>query len=269
MPNASAQALTSDTHTPPQYDWLAEAQHIASLYTPPHTGRPSVCLTDVYRLNQLLKLAAEGNYLETAAKAAGFSKQTLYNWKHQAEAGHIAAIALMDALEKAEALGESDAVADMRLAGKSPQFWAARATFLERKYPDRWGRRQDDQNVPKVIVQVGVRDGDVQVNVGTFAPTQTELTGERSLIPEQIPAESDNVSSVFQRNSLIIESIAQQPSITSTTPARRARGAARTKRLGSAAGSPGGPYRGEAVAGGQALPSQSKGALAARNRKKA
>jgi len=59
----------------------------------------------------------------------------------------------------------------VRAAGKQPQFWAAEMTYLERKYPDRWGRRQDDQSVPKVIVQIGIKDSDVSIStVSSVAP---------------------------------------------------------------------------------------------------
>jgi hypothetical protein len=40
-----------------------------------------------------------------------------------------------------------------------------RPWLLERKNPNRWGRRNDDAQVPRVVVQIGVRDSEVQVNV--------------------------------------------------------------------------------------------------------
>ena len=46
-------------------------------------------------------------------------------------------------------------------------------TWLERKSPEKWGRRQDDSQAPKVIVQLGVTAEHVKINVvspGTFAP---------------------------------------------------------------------------------------------------
>ena len=154
--------------TPPETDtdWLAVAQRITSLYQPPHIGRPSDALTDVYRIYKLLTLAAEGNYPETAIRSAGFAKQTYYNWKDQAERGNIAAIALLDALEKAFADAEVEDNRTVKGASKAgPQYWPAAMTRLERRYPDRWGKRQDDNTAPRVVVQIGVRDGDVQVSL--------------------------------------------------------------------------------------------------------
>jgi hypothetical protein len=135
-------------------DWYVVAQEIARIYTPPATGRPSG-LSDVHRLFKLLSFISHGNYLETAARAAGFSKQSIYSWRRLAETGDTAAIAFVDALERAEAHAEIEAVEDVRRTGEAgPQYWAASMTRLERRHPDRWGRRQDDANAPKVIVQI-------------------------------------------------------------------------------------------------------------------
>ena len=154
-------------------DWLTVAQRIASLYQPPHTGRPSNCLTDVYRVHKLLTLIARGNYPEVAVRSAGFSKQTYYNWREQAKGGNIAAIALLDALEKAEADGEAEAVEDVRKAGKSPQFWAASMTRLQRRHRERWDVKSED-SAPRVVVQVG-GSGQVQVNIGLSPATVNDL----------------------------------------------------------------------------------------------
>ena len=62
-------------------------------------------------------------------------------------------------------MAESTSVQHVRHAGKDPRFWAADMTYLERRYPDRWGRRQDDGSAPKVIVQIGALMSDVTVNV--------------------------------------------------------------------------------------------------------
>lgn len=164
MPLASQDEAT-------RIDWLAEAQRIASLYQPPHTGRPSNALIDVYRIHQLLKRVHGGACGEVAAIAAGFARQTYYNWKNDAKNGHIASIALMDAVEKAEALSECEDVEDIREAGKTPKFWAAKMTRLERRHPERWARQTETNDGPKVVVQIGVVDRDVQVNLVTTSST--------------------------------------------------------------------------------------------------
>lgn len=112
-----------------------------------------------------LAAIADGNYRETALKLAGIAKQTYYNTTKRAEAGDIAAMAFVDAVEKAEAQAEAEMVHNVRSASKLPQFWAAGMTIMERKNPDRWGRRQDDSTAPRVIVQIGAKDSDVKVLV--------------------------------------------------------------------------------------------------------
>ena len=55
----------------------------------------------------------------------------------------------------AEAIAEHEAVVLVRTAGHDARFWAAPATWLERKFPQQYGRRQEDSDGPKVIVQIG------------------------------------------------------------------------------------------------------------------
>lgn len=165
MAGATAPILASEV------DWLSEAQRIAQLYVQP-PGSPPSTITDVFRVNKMLRLVANGNYPSTALLASGFSRQHLANWKEAAKNGSIAHIALLDALEKAEAIAESEAVDDVARAGRAgPQYWPASATRLERRHPERWGKRQDDASTPRVVVQIGVQGGDVQV---AFAPSTTE-----------------------------------------------------------------------------------------------
>ena len=157
----------------------AQAEQIAGLYEtrPPQVGHPST-LSDPDKVQQFLAAISDGNYRETAAKLAGIPKSTLYNWLKLAEAGNEAAIAFSDALEKAEAYAESKAVRNTLRAGELPQFWAANMTYLERKYPEKWGRRQDDSSAPKVIVQIGIKDSDVSIS--TVSP-QPSAMPERNL----------------------------------------------------------------------------------------
>lgn len=171
----------------------AKAEQIANLAASqaPTLGRPSV-MEDDDKVNVLLAALTEGNYRETACKLAGISKQTFYNWQKRAESGEARAVLLFDAIEKAEALAENDMVQNVRNAGKLPQFWAANMTYLERKLPDRWGKRNDDGNAPKVIVQIGVKDGDVQVN--TFACSSQSLSPSLSEDIHRLSADESDAS---------------------------------------------------------------------------
>lgn len=146
-----------------------QAEQIANLYSqrPTTVGHPST-LNDPDKVQQFLAAISDGNYRETACKLAGIPKSTLYNWLKLAEQGNEAAQQFSDALEKAEAQAEADLVCNVKAASKLPQFWAAGMTLLERKMPDKWGRRQDDSSAPKVIVQIGIKDSDVSIS--TLSP---------------------------------------------------------------------------------------------------
>lgn len=146
----------------------AQAEAIARLYVPPDIGRPSD-IGSASTVQQFLEAIGDGNYIETSAKLAGLSKQTVYDWIKLGQAGKEPFATFVDSLEKAEARAEAQMVANVRKASNLPQFWAAGMTVLERKYPDRWGRRADDNSVPKVVVQIGVGQGDVKV--GIIQPT--------------------------------------------------------------------------------------------------
>ncbi len=139
------------------------AQRIAEAYEPP-TGAGRVSdIADAAKVKVFLTALTEGCYRNTACSLADISKQTLSNWTRKAGEGNKAAQLFVDAVEKAEAWAERELVADVRRAGKKEQFWAASMTMLERKYPDKYGRRNEDTSVAKVIVQIGARDSDVTV----------------------------------------------------------------------------------------------------------
>lgn len=80
-----------------------------------------------------------GAYVETAAAAAGISKETLYSWLRRGAADEVPFAAFAEAVEEAQALAE---MRDLALIGKAAETeWTAAAWRLERKFPDRYGRR--------------------------------------------------------------------------------------------------------------------------------
>lgn len=81
-----------------------------------------------------------GNYLETAAAAVGVHKSTVYDWMDKGadeeEGPHADFLAAVDL---ARALAEIHDVAQVRARVDN---WQAHMTLLERRSPDRWGRKQ-------------------------------------------------------------------------------------------------------------------------------
>ena len=228
-------ANTALTQTDPEIDWLTEATRISQLATAHYTiGRPDI-LHDTYRIHKVLKAVADGNYKQTAALIAGIAKQTLYNIEADAKQGHIPAIAFLDAMEKAEAQAEGEMVNCVRGAAKAgPQFWAAGMTYLERRQPDRWGKRQDDSAVPKVVVQIGVSQGDVQVSLSP-SPQLRSIESETLQIQAINPSESDKAGYVNHAKSLIPGAI-DAPQRSEGEGERKPRGPARRgKRRGTLA----------------------------------
>jgi transposase-like protein len=119
-------------------------------------GRPTVLTQEVH--DAIVRALHVGAYIETAAAAAGIHKSTLYDWlkrgareKRRAEKGNgkgnghrirkaeAAYVAFSDAVKKA--MAESELVDIATIAKASKRTWQAAAWRLERKYPDRWGRK--------------------------------------------------------------------------------------------------------------------------------
>ena len=115
-------------------------------------GRPTKL--DYKVQEKIVQAIKAGNYIETAAAYAGISKSTLYDWlkRGEREKQRVAKnprykirksekiyVEFSDAVEKALAEAE---VRDVLLIGKAAEEqWQAAAWRLERKFPDRWGRR--------------------------------------------------------------------------------------------------------------------------------
>jgi transposase-like protein len=88
-----------------------------------------------------------GNYAETSARSAGISPATYYRWLKRGadeEAGIYRE--LLDEVRLAEADAEVHAVATIRKA--MPKDWRAALAYIERRYPDRWRRRDADSASP-------------------------------------------------------------------------------------------------------------------------
>jgi transposase len=104
-------------------------------------GRPTK-LTPALQ-DKIVQAIRAGNYMETAAAYAGIHKDTLYAWLKRGareRSPHSPYRQFSDAVEKALAEAE---VRDVALIAKAAEReWQAAAWRLERKFPDRWGRRE-------------------------------------------------------------------------------------------------------------------------------
>jgi len=119
-------------------------------------GRRSILTPELQgRIVDALRL---GNYDSTACQYAGISPATFYDWLNRGEA-EIARLefseakgedAIMDpneepfidfVIEVKNAMAESEVVAVGYVRSAMKDNWQAAMTFLERKWPDRWGRK--------------------------------------------------------------------------------------------------------------------------------
>jgi hypothetical protein len=106
-------------------------------------GRPSK-LTEELKAN-LTKVIAAGNYYQAACDYVGISYSIFREWivkGEQAKSGKY--FDFSEAVKKAEAQAEIRMVQEWQK--QMPENWQAIATFMERRYPDRWGR-QDKSKV--------------------------------------------------------------------------------------------------------------------------
>lgn len=110
-------------------------------------GRPEKLTPELQQ--KIVDAIRMGAYIETAAAYAGINKSTLYDWmKRGARAKSGKYKEFSNAIEKA--LAESE-MRDLAVIAKASQEnWQAAAWRLERKFPDRWGRRKAKSEIAKI-----------------------------------------------------------------------------------------------------------------------
>ena len=105
----------------------------------------------------IVKISTEienGSYQKVAARKCGVGESTFYAWMEKAEAGVGGQFQeLMEAVKNASAVAESRAIQTI-LADDS---WQSKAWYLERRFPERWGRKDrleaHHTKEPKVVFQ--------------------------------------------------------------------------------------------------------------------
>lgn len=102
-------------------------------------ARPTKLTAEVK--DRIMQAVQAGNYLETAAQYAGIDSSTLRRWVQKGEAPSAPEPyrSFCTALKSARAAAEVRSVALIQQAATGGT-WQAAAWYLERSYPDRWGR---------------------------------------------------------------------------------------------------------------------------------
>jgi hypothetical protein len=108
--------------------------------------RPTTFTPDAQRM--IFELITEGNFLGRAVLAAGLSRCTWRYWVAKYEDGEAPHLhEFFERIDQAIAWAEVNALRRLR-TGKSG--WQAEAWFLERRHPDRWGRRDMPSRPAKI-----------------------------------------------------------------------------------------------------------------------
>jgi hypothetical protein len=92
-------------------------------------GRPTKYEPE--RVERILKAIRDGLPFVTAAAIGGISQTTFYQWQKDYPE-------FSDNIKEAEAVGEEELLASIR----TDSTWQSKAWILERRHPDRWGRRE-------------------------------------------------------------------------------------------------------------------------------
>ena len=148
-------------------------------------GRPTKLTAELQ--TEICDLLRAGNYIETAAAFAGVSKQTLYDWirRGKRELQRVEAspgskirkkeapfVEFLDAVERAQAMAEAEDIEILRRAARDD--WKAAAWRLERKFPDKWGRKDrlaaELEHAGNVGLTIAVDYGDDEDDDGVVLP---------------------------------------------------------------------------------------------------
>jgi len=100
-------------------------------------------------IEALYTVIAEGNYYITACKLCGISENCFYEWIKLAQQDtddgltedDSIYVRMAKSLKKAEAEAERKFLDVVRDAATVKREWLPAMTFLERRHPDRWGRK--------------------------------------------------------------------------------------------------------------------------------
>jgi transposase len=121
-------------------------------------GRPTTLTPKLAK--KLARLVREMGRVEPAARVCGIPPPTVQEWIARGENRHSqgrpptrAYAAFAAAIEKALGEWEQDRLRNIRAAGKAkPELWAADGWQLERRWPDRYGRRTAVEHTGTITV---------------------------------------------------------------------------------------------------------------------
>ena len=118
-----------------------------------------------------------GNYYDSACKYAGISYDAFRSYMLKGEAGETEQLVeFYEAIKNAEATAELEIVRQWQK--QIPGDWKACATFLERRFPDKWARR--------TAVELTGKGGGPLESASYYKPDLTKLSDEELRELEQL-----------------------------------------------------------------------------------
>ena len=100
-------------------------------------GRKTILSSDLQ--DEVVKRIRAGNYIKVACQAVGIGVSTYFEWLKKGEEGKQPYAEFTEAIKKAESEAHVNYVAIV--ASHAPTQWQAAAWWLERRFPELWGRR--------------------------------------------------------------------------------------------------------------------------------
>jgi transposase len=109
-------------------------------------GRPTKLTPEVQA--RILEALEAGSSQEGAANYAGINPDTFYTWMRRGSQGESQFSEFFDAVKRATGALEIELSSIVRGAAKSGN-WQAAMTMMERKWPERWARREAPAPAPQ------------------------------------------------------------------------------------------------------------------------
>lgn len=160
------------------------------------SGRPVLLDNSEEIRNEIIEYVAEGLSFGEACALAGINKSTMYDYlakggiavRNNDNDSQEAIFFLL--IKRAEAFAEMAHIQNIRSAARIPAFWAASAWFLERRYPDRYGKQ--DRLTVQSTSRIDIQTTNVEGNI-IDAESRTIINEFAKLT---IPSESESVDAI-------------------------------------------------------------------------
>ncbi len=135
---------------------------------------------------------SRGNYAVVACELAGSSAVSLYAWLKQAaedERNGLSEeeslyLSLSKSLKRAEAEAEDRLVAVVREAAEVKREWIPAITFLERRHPDRWGRKDRTRIDINETREITITHVEYNLTAGTASTPGQVIEGQTRELKE-------------------------------------------------------------------------------------